>query len=188
MRLFAAVDLSEQTRAAIGAVQRTIVSKLGSHGLKIVRPEHLHLTLVFAGDVTDAQGTALIEMMSADVPQEPFHVAFGGVGAFPPDGVPRILWLGLREGARETIELQQRVAARFEAVGVELDRRPFHPHLTLARWRVSRRADRARLPQTMGTVAAVEAGGVTLYQSRLSSSGPTYVLLAHAHLTCQSSP
>lgn len=187
MRLFAAVDLTEETRAAIGAAQRQIASRLGFDRLKVVRPDHLHLTLAFAADVPEARGGALIDAMNGDILQAPFQIAFGGVGVFPPAGAPRILWLGLTQGVREAIELQQHVATRFDAVGIALERRPFHPHLTLARWRESRRADRHCVPQTARTLATVEVSSVTLYQSRVSSSGPTYVQLAQAHLTCQSS-
>ena len=137
MRLFAAIDLSDEARAAIAAEQAAIVSSLGdsARGLKVVRPEHMHLTLAFAGDVTDAVGAAIVESMGLEIVQAPFELAFGGVGTFPPRGAPRILWLGVIAGADAVITLHASVARRFEAAGAHLDRRPLQPHLTLARWR-----------------------------------------------------
>jgi 2'-5' RNA ligase len=190
MRLFASIDLSDEARAAIAAEQAAIVSSLGdgTRDLKVVRPEHMHLTLAFAGEATDAVGAAIVESMRLEIAQAPFGLAFGGVGTFPPRGAPQVLWLGVIDGADAVLALHATVAGRFEAAGSPQDRRPLKPHLTLARWR--RRSDSFRLKTTGGNhrVARVEVAGVTLYQSRLSSSGPTYVRLAHSKLTCPSSP
>ena len=190
MRIFAAIDLSDDARDAIAAEPAAIVSAMGdeAHDLKVVRPEHMHLTLAFAGDATDAIGAAIAERMSLEIAQAPFELAFGGVGTFPPRGAPRVLWLGVIGGADAVLALHATVAGRFEAAGAPQERRPNTPHLTLARWR--RRSESFRLKTTGGNqrVARVEVAGVTVYQSRLSSSGPTYVRLAHSQLTCPSSP
>lgn len=195
MRLFAAIDLTDAARAAVTAEQTKIVAGLGDdvEAWKVVRPEHMHLTLAFVGDADEARGAAIVAAMTRDIALAPFELIFGGVGAFPAEGTPRILWLGVIQGAREAIELQKSVAGRFEAAGADLDRRPFHPHLTLARWRDSpargaRRRNRRHVPQSSRGIATIEVAGVTLYQSRLSSSGPAYVRLAHAPLRCPSSP
>jgi 2'-5' RNA ligase len=109
---------------------------------------------------------------------------FAGLGLFPAHRAPRVLWLGLSTGAAEAIDLQRRVAARLSTIGVTIEERAFHPHLTLARWREARNADRRRIAAAdHGTeVARIDVGAVTLYQSRLSSSGPTYAVLARAPL------
>ena len=185
MRIFAAVDLSDAARAAIAAEQAAIVASLGdgARDLKVVRPELMHLTLAFMGDATDAVGAAIVESMHLDIAQAPFELAFGGVGTFPPRGAPRTLWLGVIGSADKVITLRASVASRFEAAGARLDRRPFHPHLTLARWRHTSGSFRSRAADGNHRVATVEVAGVTLYQSRLSSSGPTYVRLAYSRLT-----
>jgi 2'-5' RNA ligase len=190
MRLFAAIDLTDEARAAIAAEQAAIVSSLGdsARDLKVVRPEHMHLTLAFAGNVTDVVGAAIVESMGVEIAQAPFELAFEGVGTFPPRGAPRILWLGVTGGADAVITLHASVAGRFEAAGAHLDRRPLHPHLTLARWRRASGSFRLRATDGNHRVARVEVAGVTLYQSRVSSSGPTYVRLAYSRLTCPSSP
>ena len=190
MRIFAAIDLTDDARAAIAAEQAAIVSSLGddARGLGIVRPELMHLTLAFVGDAIDAVGAAIVESMHLDITQAPFELTFGGVGTFPPRGAPRTLWLGVIGGADAVIALQTSVASRFEAAGAQQDRRPFHPHLTLARWRHTSGSFRSKTADGNHRVATVEVAGVTLYQSRLSSSGPTHARLAHARLLCPSSP
>jgi 2'-5' RNA ligase len=77
------------------------------------------------------------------------------------------------------------IAARAATLGLPIEDRAFHPHLTLARWRESRPADRRRAlaVSPRGVVAAAHIDGATLYQSRLSPAGPTYTPLARANLT-----
>jgi 2'-5' RNA ligase len=187
MRLFVAVDLSEETRRAMAAAQTRIAAALadGSASLKWVRPEHLHLTLVFLGNVAEARVTAVVEAVGRDVGAAPFDMVFDGVGAFPPRGAPRVLWAGVTEGAAELAAVQREMLRRVTALGLAVDTRPFHPHLTLGRWRQSSPWDRTVACATgpLDPMARVRVWRTTLYESRLSPSGPTYTALAHANLT-----
>jgi 2'-5' RNA ligase len=81
--------------------------------------------------------------------------------------------------------LHQELGQRAAALGIALEDRSFHPHLTLGRWRESRRQDRERALAAGGRdpIARVRVQRATLYESRLSPSGPTYTALAHANLT-----
>ena len=188
VRLFTAIELHDDARQAIAAEQRRIAGVLGrgaAASLKWTRPEHMHLTLVFLGEIEEAQAPAVIDAMGADIDEaEPFSIVFAGLGLFPPHRAPRVLWLGLSTGATEAIELQRQVAERLSPTGVTIEERTFHPHLTLARWREARNADRRRIAAVDhgAEVARVDVGAVTLYQSRLSSSGSTYTVLARAPL------
>ena len=183
-RLFVAIDLPDEARAAIAAEQRRIVAKLDPRRrVTIVRTEHIHLTLVFIGEVDEARRAAIGEQMARDIDQPAFDLVFGGIGIFPPRGAPRVLWLGVSSGAELAIDLQHRVSARLQAAGVEPERRPFSPHLTLARWRESRPSDAGRVVEPAGrAVATVRVTEVTLYQSQLSSAGPTHMSLTRARL------
>jgi 2'-5' RNA ligase len=186
MRLFAAVELSDEARAAIASEQQKLATALGAvaRSLRFVRAGHMHLTLVFIGEIAEARGGPIVEVMSGDIAQAPFQVVFGGVGTFPRDGAPRVLWLGVVRGAPELVELAALVARRLAAVGVVVEPRAFRPHLTLARWRERSRAGRPPLLESTALVARVDVGAVTLYQSRLSPAGPSYTALARARLIC----
>jgi 2'-5' RNA ligase len=186
MRLFAAVELSDDARAAIAAEQQRIATGLGAvaRSLRFVRTEHMHLTLAFIGEIAEVRAGAIVKVMSGDFAKAPFQLVFGGVGTFPHRGAPRILWLGVAQGAQDITELGALVARRLAAVGVAAEPRPFRPHLTLARWRERRDAGRLRLPESTDLVAPLDVGAVTLYQSRLSTAGPSYTALARAHLVC----
>jgi 2'-5' RNA ligase len=184
--LFTAVELSDDARAAIALEQQKLATVLGAvaRSLRFVRAGHMHLTLAFIGEIADARTAAIAEAMTADIAQAPFQVDFGGIGTFPRDGAPRVLWLGVVRGAPELIELAAHVARRLAAVGVAVEPRPFRPHLTLARWRERSRAGRPRLAESTDFVARVDVGAVTLYRSRLFQAGPSYTALARARLIC----
>jgi 2'-5' RNA ligase len=187
MRLFVAADLPDAVRDALVAEQARIKSALAGTGspLKWVKPEHAHLTLVFIGNVDDARVPAVVDAIGAAIDLPAFDATFEGAGAFPPRGAPRVLWIGVGTGARELVRLQQVIAARIATLGLPIEDRTFHPHLTLARWRESRPADRSRALAVAprGIVARAQVDGATLYNSRLSPSGPTYTALARANLT-----
>jgi 2'-5' RNA ligase len=185
MRLCAAVDLNDDARAAIAAEQRRLVAALrGSGTLTPTRVDQLHLTLVFLADVPDGRGAEVVEALSRPFDPPAFDVEFGGLGAFPPHGAPRVVWIGLRRGAREAIDLQSAVAARLDELGLTIEARAFHPHLTLARWRDAKPSDRARvLRQDSGQpVAAVHVASVSLYRSALGRGGATHTLIASGRL------
>jgi 2'-5' RNA ligase len=104
---------------------------------------------------------------------------------FPSAGAPRVLWLGVTSGASEVVGVQREVATRVTRLGLALERRPFHPHLTLARWRTSRPSDRRHvdLAEWAHEVARIEVRQVSLIRSRLSPDGPTYASLAQGSLS-----
>lgn len=190
MRLFVAIDLSDEARAAIAAEQKRLAAALGDgqSSLRWVKPPQLHLTLTFLGEVDDARAPAVVDALTERLAAPAFTIAFGGVGLFPAEGPPRVVWLGVTRGARETIEAEREVADRLERIGFAREARPFLPHLTLGRWRTSSPADRRRVPADAagGEIASMPVTFVTLYQSRLSSDGPTHTALVRAPLTSES--
>jgi 2'-5' RNA ligase len=186
MRLFVAVDLSEEARQAIAGEQKRIAAaiNMAKTPVKWVGPDHMHVTLVFLGDVEDARLPLVVDAIDGDVEAPAFDITFAGAGVFPPHRAPRALWIGVGAGASELIALQQEIARRIARIGIELEARPFSPHLTLGRWRTSRVSDgrRALAVAKQTAIARMRVTGATLYQSQLSSSGPTYTARARANL------
>ena len=199
MRLFVAVDLPDEAKHAIGVHQRLIADVLSKSkdGLRRIEPARMHLTLLFLGEVLDNQVPTMVESMNAPADMAPFDIVFGGLGVFPPRGAARVLWMGITEGADSLAHLQHDLAERIRALGIAFDDRPFHPHLTIGRWRKSgrRRGIEARrdTPEHLRReafaldrsrrIACMQVTRATLYQSRLSASGPAYAALAHANLS-----
>jgi len=186
MRMFVAVDLDDSTKAAIAREQQMAWRLAAKAPIKFVNPEQAHLTLAFLADVPSLQCDRLIDAMHQPVEGiGPFQMTFGGLGVFPPRGAPRVLWLGVLEGTHQLIALQRAVAARLLGLGLPLEDRPFHPHLTLGRWRQARPSDRPLLPDEARSTGATTVDRVTLYESRLSSEGPTHIARAHALLNLE---
>jgi RNA 2',3'-cyclic 3'-phosphodiesterase len=188
MRLFVAIDLDEGARAAIATEQRRVAGAIGDadrSALKWVTTDKMHLTLVFLGEILETGVERLVGTLSSDFDRESFVVVFAGLGVFPSTGPPRVLWLGVREGASAVADVYVQVASRIEGVGIDVEKRAFHPHLTLGRWRSSRPLDarRALASDSGEEVARVRVDSVALYQSRLSPKGPDYTPLARAKLT-----
>jgi 2'-5' RNA ligase len=184
MRLFTAIELDDETRDGVAREQQRLRAGLGdaARSWRFVKREHLHLTLVFAGEIADGAAPGIVETMSTDIPHPAFEIALAGTGTFPAHGRPQVLWLGVQAGVSACEALHGAVAERLSAAGVTIDPRPFRPHLTLARSR-DRRSGRLRLPDRPRTAGRVWVDHVTLFQSRLSSAGPTYTALARAQLT-----
>jgi 2'-5' RNA ligase len=193
MRLFVAIELDDTARGRIAAEQRRLRSAMrDASDLRWTDPAQMHLTLAFLGEVGDAPAGCVIEALTAPIAITPFQLLFRGLGVFPPRGAPRVLWLGTGTPGDHAARLHTVVVQRLRRCQVTLEDRPFHPHLTLARWR-GRSHHRGRpagsktdanvlAPGSTDDVARLDVHEVTLFQSRLSSQGSTYTALARAPL------
>ena len=187
VRLFVAIELPDEARLAITGEQTRIRRRLeGSKqsSIKWVTPDHLHLTLAFLGYVANERLETVVESMRQPLDAESFSLEFGGLGVFPPRGDPRVLWIGVKDGAEEVVALQRLVADRLARLELTLEERAFHPHLTLARWRSGGRSDRERVreQETAQRLVRIDVSDVTLMESRLSPAGSTYIALCHSRL------
>ena len=197
MRLFVAVDLDDPARAEVVREQKRLAALApGGAALRWVRAEQLHLTIAFLGEVEESRAAAAASVISGGVDQAPFEVEFEGLGMFPPRGAPRALWVGIARGEAELRALARGIAEALMRAGFALDGRPFSPHLTLARWKVSRPGDRLRMMARTagpdrpaggppGVLARVQIDHAILYSSRLSPGGASYTELARANLTAR---
>ncbi|HHM23849.1 MAG TPA: RNA 2',3'-cyclic phosphodiesterase [Bacteroidetes bacterium] len=132
MRTFVAVDISQAGREAVGRLISELRPK--ADGLRWVRPESLHLTLKFLGEVSEEKLPELAEALrqSAEgIP--PFDYTLVGKGCFPNCRRPRVLWIGVENPGREIFHLQRQVEDAFEAIGFQRENRKFTAHLTVAR-------------------------------------------------------
>ena len=104
--------------------------------LRWVRPESVHLTLKFLGDVpVDAIPAIHQTLQQAAQGLAAFSVAVRGLGCFPNATRPRVLWMGLDDPRCELLHLQWHIESTLAALGMSAAERPFRPHLTLARTR-----------------------------------------------------
>ena len=182
-RLFVALEIGSKAQGRIADEQERLAETMRGAALRWTKHDQLHITLVFIGQVSEERAAAIVEAMRDPLPHPPFRFALGGLGAFPPRGAPRALWIGVTSGAEQVIRVQALVAERLETLGIEQEQRPFSPHLTLARWKDSRPSDRPHTTTASpATIARVDAHAVTLFQSRVSSAGSTYTRLVECPL------
>lgn len=176
MRLFVAVETPEPLQQEIARLRTRLEAELP--GARWVRPEGIHLTLVFLG-ATDGAGLGALSARLAPLfaARSPFEIAVRGAGTFPPNRPARVAWLGVEAGP-ELAALQAEVAAAaVEVAGIEPERRPYHPHLTLARpgrpWpRAAVERFLVAADRPYGDPFAVARG--VLVESRLGAGGARY--------------
>lgn len=125
-RLFIAIDLPRPVCWTLGKLLAN-----PPRGVRPVLAGQMHLTLHFLGDVEDGRRAALRQALSR-VRHEPFTIAIRGTGVFPPRGRPSVLWAGLAESV-PLAGLYAALGAAIEGCGLEVERRPYVPHVTLAR-------------------------------------------------------
>lgn len=185
IRCFVAVELDDPLRRALADVQRRmrgrIEKALGPDSrVQWVRPESVHVTLKFLGDVEESRIPdleAALRRIAAAHPVGTIEVA--GLGVFPDVRNPRVLWVGLREGSALIVRLAEAVDRAISEVGFPPESRPFSPHLTLARIKEGGRAvGRALESQGLLTESPVlgrlPVGALALMQSDLRPSGAVY--------------
>ena len=124
-RLFIAIEISRRVKAELEALHREIP------GMCWVPPEQIHLTLAFLGEVEEEKLELLFRGLGR-IEAEPFTFRLTGPGCFPRSGKPRVLWYGV-ERLLSLERLAQRIRNAVTACGIELEERPFSPHITLAR-------------------------------------------------------
>jgi 2'-5' RNA ligase len=133
LRLFVACELPAEMKAALASLQDALRKK-GAPRLRWVRPEGIHLTLKFLGAVPQEKVTAICEALTPTVQGIPLlALSLAEVGTFGGRRGARVLWVDMQGDLEPLGRLQQRVEKALEPLGFPPERRPFSPHLTLAR-------------------------------------------------------
>lgn len=125
-RMFIALTLPDPVRQILALLPQDIP------GFVWTRPEQMHVTLRFLGNVPVDRIDAIVGRLR-EVRVAPFVLPLEGVGTFPPNRPPRVLWLGTGNGHPRLFQLRQRIDDALLGAGLDLDVRTFHPHITLAR-------------------------------------------------------
>lgn len=185
-RCFIAVGLVDPARSAVAEYLAHLRATVP--GVSWARPEQLHLTLKFLGNVSPSRLPAL-EARLADALRAVGADALdvGGVGAFPNLARPQVVWVGVR--ARCLAALADAVETSCVAEGFAPESRTFRPHVTLGRVRERGRRATPELDllardgaRTFGSSPLRE---VTLFRSVLGASGARHSALASFGLGSQ---
>jgi RNA 2',3'-cyclic 3'-phosphodiesterase len=188
LRAFIAIELPGDLQKAISQVIQLLQNKAGKPGVRWVAAENIHLTLKFLGDVSPAAVAAIQDSLGAEVSLHPtFSIKIGGLGTFPNQKRPRVIWLGV-EAPPELDTLQRGVESATTKLGYLPEDRPFSPHLTLGRVRETASASElAALTSTLkeikiDTLGVISVEKIHLFKSELQPGGSVYTRLYSAPL------
>ena len=183
MRLFIALNFPDAVRDLVFRAAEPL--RVQASGVRWSRPENLHLTIRFLGEM-DAEAEEDLSTR-LDVVAGGAHavsIRFEGFGAFPSPDRPRVIWLGV-EATSELRLLRERVQEHLAAVGVPRDTGPFRPHVTLGRVKgpgaeIGPRLIAGAARPDLSTDVCVQT--VDLVRSHLTQAGPRYEILHRAAL------
>lgn len=193
IRAFVAVAPSPSFREALVKAQTELRSRLDQAAgrdvrIQWVKPESLHLTLKFLGDVAEEQLTDIQAALTRVAGRhDRFSVTAEGLGVFPDPRTPRALWIGLTDGDQALARLAADVEETLVAIGCTPETKPFSPHVTLARIKdrsreVGRILVRERLLEREWTVGLLVIEALVLMKSDLRPTGSVYTALCRAPL------
>lgn len=187
IRCFIAIELSQELLERLADVQAALRQDDWMDQVRWVRPEGIHLTLKFLGNVPEERITAINQAIREAIAAAgvgPFTLQAAGLGTFPNFRRPAVIWVGVQDDTQELQRLQEAIEAAMERLGFQREERPFHPHLTLGR--VNRRAGsgyRRKLGEVLqarqvGDVGRIRVEAVSLMRSQLHPQGAVYTQLA----------
>lgn len=184
IRTFVAVEIPGNILSKIREVQEGIKG----YGFKIswVRPENIHLTLKFLGNIEAVDVEKISNAISNTAKgYTPISLAAKGIGVFPDIRRPRVLWVGLTGQIETLVNLQKTLDENLKAFGFPEEKRSFKGHLTLGR--IKTKINPKKLGDALMACRSFEsetftAGEVILYKSELKPSGAVYSKLASASL------
>lgn len=188
LRAFIAVELPTSVRVVLGEVTKDLQA-LAPGGVHWVRPEGIHLTLKFLGNLTAESIASISQAMNRCATSvAPFELSLGDLGAFPNLKAPRVIWIGLQGALDGLLSLQVSLDEELERLGHAREGRPFNPHLTLGRVRETmpathrRRVGENLAGASVNTRMGLPVEEIALVQSVLAPSGAVYTRLFSAPL------
>ena len=187
-RAFIPIEIPGEIKERLGQVTSQLNAAVPDDSVRWVPAENIHLTLKFLGDVSEANYEVLIQLLETQARlHSPFDMSVGGLGAYPNDKRPRVVWIGI-EADHELFELQRAIDAETSRLGYRSEVRDYSPHLTVGR--ISRNASADEVRAVGQAISSFELGflGVSrvdclhLYRSELNPGGAVYTRLYTARL------
>ncbi len=171
MRCFVAVNLDRPIREEITKLQQDLGQKV--KGFRWTKAELLHITLKFLGEIDLTVISSFADKLE-DVARRTraFNLSFAGLGVFPGVSKPRVIWVGLEQGAVELARLAEDVALALEEKGGS----SFIPHLTIGRAKKNEKQyfPRDLIGNSWTGIDTSQVAGFSLMESFLFPSGPVY--------------
>jgi 2'-5' RNA ligase len=183
VRVFVACEVPGEVQRTIGEITDKLKETSGDD-VRWVRPDGVHVTLKFLGEVSQKKLPAIkMALQEAVVRHSPFNLELSNIGTFGGREGLRTMWVGIAGDVLRLEAMVRDVNLALSVVGFEPERRPFRPHLTLGRVRdtvPTRR--RAEIEVDVGRLKVPEVdwrtSQITLMRSRLTPRGAEYDIVA----------
>jgi len=180
IRSFIAVNLNSDIKKYLNSLQAYL--NIPESKIKWVEKNNLHLTMKFLGYISLEQ-TELIKSELKEIASRysPFIIRlFSNIGVFPTYKMPRIIWVGIREGISELKELYNSIENKLSNKGFPREDKDFSGHITIGRVKFIR--DKTNFIQILKRIEVnnltQEVGNIDLMESKLTPGGPIYDITA----------
>lgn len=183
-RIFVAADISEEARRKTAQYIDGLKSKFRNLRVGWEKPEKLHLTLKFLGDVSERQLDEIRGSIRETIEKfaklgysaADFNFQISGTGVFPNAKRPRVLWLGLKDESDGLNRLNEILEIECERIGFEKENRKFSPHLTIGRIREPFNSFQLAQTHLQNDFEPVEfeVSEIVIYESKLQPTGSLY--------------
>jgi len=184
VRSFVAIELTEELKKEVAALIDTL--KPSGCDVKWVHPKNIHLTLKFLGHIHRDKIEEIKHVLDATAGGlKSFGLRLSSIGAFPKISYPRVIWVGLKDGANETKRIYELLEQDLDPIGFQKEKRPFSPHLTIGRVRSQKNKDELKKViegTKFSSCNSMEVNHLTLFESTLTPKGPIYSPLYNASL------
>ena len=175
MRCFISIDLPSKIKEEITKIEEKVQNLNEMSKLKIVKPENLHITLKFLGELTDNQINKIKQTLKG-IKFESFKVKLNSVGVFPSLNYIRVLWVDVLP-KKELIELQKKIDIILGEQGFRKNKN-FETHITFARVKFIKNEEKARFIKEIKEIKVepfeFEIKDFSLKKSTLTKEGPLY--------------
>jgi len=182
MRAFIAIELPSDIKNAISKMQDKLKTSLPK--ISWVKPENLHLTLKFLGEISPEQLGNINQITTETVKTiTEFKIKLESLGVFPNVARARIIWIGTDQMPKALEQIAQQLETRLAELGIPKEERPFRAHITIGR--IKHQLILSDLEKGINQVKndlvyenlEFTTRGITLLQSTLGKDGPTYTVL-----------
>ena len=178
IRSFFSFDIEDPVIVKRLAEAQSMLANTGAD-LKLVKPQNIHLTVRFLGNISPAMVDTIYEEMK-QINFAPFETELRGLGAFPKLNYPRVIWAGIKKGADKLTDVFGQLEPRLRGLGFKPDTKGFSPHLTIARVRTGRnKAQLIKLIQEQEDYkfGTIKVEYLRLKKSDLTPKGPIYTTI-----------
>ncbi len=180
-RTFCAIELPPAVREQLARHTQQLREAFPDASASWSKPENVHLTLKFFGNVAKEKLTRISEAATRVAGEfSPFQIRIGGTGVFPRRSRPQVLWVGVEDSSSRLSELQQRLEEEFARAGFAEEDRGYRPHLTIARLRRpedARPLAEAHIQKKFEFID-VPVNEFVLFRSQLSPKGSIYTVIS----------